>query len=215
MENSSGQGKQAVVPPEVDRWNWGAFFLGWIWGLANNVLIALLAFVPCVNIFMPFVLGMRGSAWAWQHKRWNSVEEFRKAQRGWAVAGFVLFGFGILCIVAGVFAFLLMFKHSEIAELSFQTVRRDPEAIRVLGTPMDTGFVLGSINSRGNSGSADISFSINGPKASGKVYTQATRDLGAWHIDRMELAIDGTPTRIPLVVAAPLAPGLPAKPGEL
>lgn len=42
MENTSGQGVAAVVPPELDRWNWGAFLLNWIWGIGNNTFIALL-----------------------------------------------------------------------------------------------------------------------------------------------------------------------------
>lgn len=64
MENTSGGGSNAMVPPEIDRWNWGAFLLTWIWGVGNNTFIALLMFVPFVNIVMWFVLGARGSAWA-------------------------------------------------------------------------------------------------------------------------------------------------------
>ena len=30
------------IPPEIDRWNWGAFLLNWIWGVGNNTFIALL-----------------------------------------------------------------------------------------------------------------------------------------------------------------------------
>jgi hypothetical protein len=28
--NTSGQGPNAVVPPEIKRWNWGAFLLNWV-----------------------------------------------------------------------------------------------------------------------------------------------------------------------------------------
>ena len=28
--NTSGQGAAAVLPPELKKWNWGAFFLSWI-----------------------------------------------------------------------------------------------------------------------------------------------------------------------------------------
>jgi hypothetical protein len=45
MDNTSGQGVGAVVPPEIDCWNWGAFLLNWIWGIGNNTFIALLMFV--------------------------------------------------------------------------------------------------------------------------------------------------------------------------
>lgn len=90
MENTSGQGKSAVVPPEIDRWSWGAFLLNWIWGLGNRVYIALLMFVPFVNIVMIFVLGAKGSAWAWKNKRWESVEHFKRVQRKWTIAGVIV-----------------------------------------------------------------------------------------------------------------------------
>jgi hypothetical protein len=61
--------RDAAVPPEVDRWNWGAFLLSWIWGIGNNTFIAFLTFVPFVGIVMPFVLGAKGSAWAWRTSR--------------------------------------------------------------------------------------------------------------------------------------------------
>ena len=44
-ENTSGQGSSAVVPKEVHGWNWGAFLLNWIWGIGNNVWLALLALI--------------------------------------------------------------------------------------------------------------------------------------------------------------------------
>lgn len=51
----------AEIPPELDRWNWGAFLLNWIWGIGNNTFIALLTFVPVVGVVMIFVLGAKGS----------------------------------------------------------------------------------------------------------------------------------------------------------
>ncbi|BAV45927.1 hypothetical protein MesoLj113a_40100 [Mesorhizobium sp. 113-1-2] len=57
----------AEIPAELDRWNWGAFFLNWIWGIGNSTFIALLALIPVVNLIMIFVLGARGSRWAWQN----------------------------------------------------------------------------------------------------------------------------------------------------
>jgi hypothetical protein len=34
------------IPPEIDRWNWGAFLLNWIWGVGNNTFIGLLTLIP-------------------------------------------------------------------------------------------------------------------------------------------------------------------------
>src|SRR5271166_458435 len=82
------------VPAEIDRWNWGAFLLNWIWGVGNNTYIALLTLVPFFGILiMPFVLGAKGSGWAWRNGRWDSVAHFKRVQRRWAIWGV------ILCIV--------------------------------------------------------------------------------------------------------------------
>lgn len=85
MENTSGQGKAAVVPEEVKGLAWGAFFWSFIWGIFNRTWIALLALVPLVGFVMPFVLLFKGREWAWRNKRWDSVEHFNKVQRRWAM----------------------------------------------------------------------------------------------------------------------------------
>ena len=199
MENTSGQGKDAPVPPEIDRWNWGAFLLTWIWGLANNVLVSLLMLVPCVVFVMPFVLGARGSRWAWQRRRWESVEQFQRVQRQWAQVGLALLGAALLFCVALVVTINFFMKQSDIYKLSYEEVSRNPAATSVLGTPVDTGMVQGSISTSGPSGSADISYSVKGPRAKGTLYTQATKTMGAWHIDAMELELEGKSPRVRLV----------------
>jgi hypothetical protein len=90
--NTSGQGPNAAVPPEVRGWNWGAFLLTWIWGIGNGTYIALLAFVPLVNLAMPFVLGAMGTSWAWRNKRWESIDQFKRVQRSWALWGLGVVG---------------------------------------------------------------------------------------------------------------------------
>ena len=44
-----------TIPAEIDRWNWGAFLLNWIWGIGNNTYIALLTFVPFFGFIWMFV----------------------------------------------------------------------------------------------------------------------------------------------------------------
>ena len=91
MDNTSGLGKDAVIPPGIKKWHWGAFFLNWIWGIGNNVWIALLCLIPMVNIVMIFILGANGNEWAWRSKRWDSIAHFKKMQRKWTVWGVGLF----------------------------------------------------------------------------------------------------------------------------
>ena len=99
--NTSGQGAQATLPAEIRGWNWGAFLLTWIWGLGNSTYIAFLTWVPFVGWAMGFVLGAKGSEWAWQNKRWDSVEHFKRVQRQWAWwgLGLVLLSIAIVALV--------------------------------------------------------------------------------------------------------------------
>jgi hypothetical protein len=90
MPGASGMGSGSFVPPEIKGWNWGGFLMTWIWGTGNNVwisFIALLSIVPylgwAISLTMSIILGIRGNEWAWQNKRWESVEHFKKTQRTW------------------------------------------------------------------------------------------------------------------------------------
>jgi hypothetical protein len=206
MENTSGQGPNAAVPPEIDRWNWGAFLLNWIWGIGNNTFIALLMFIPLANIVMPFVLGAKGSAWAWRNKRWESIEEFKAVQRSWAKWGIIVLLAFVALIAVAVFAAVTAIKSSDAYRLAATTVLQNQIVVRELGSPLSTGFPSGSIEVSGPSGKADISFSVEGPKGSGTVYVDAVKDLGKWKFNRIELEVDKTGKRIDLKNDADISP---------
>lgn len=102
VENTSGQGKVAVIPEEVRGWSWGAFGLSWIWGVSNGVWISLLVFVPYLGFIWPIVLGVKGNQWAWQHKRWDGIEHFRSTQGKWSIAGVIVFVVTIILVVVAI-----------------------------------------------------------------------------------------------------------------
>jgi hypothetical protein len=104
MENTSGQGEKADVPQEIVRWNWGAFFLSWMWGIRNKTYIAFLSIVPIVGFVMMIVLGMKGNEWAWQNKRWESVEQFQHEQKIWSKWGIRL---AKIFLIMGILGFIL------------------------------------------------------------------------------------------------------------
>lgn len=198
MENTSGQGQAAIVPPEIDRWNWGAFFLNWIWGIGNNTFIALLVFVPLLNLVMPFVLGAKGSSWAWKNRRWEGVEHFRRVQRNWGLAGIGVIVVFVGLMVAGMVVAIIAFGNSEAYLLGVSKLQSSQEATTVLGTPIQAGMPMGNISISGPSGSANISFNATGPKGKGVVYVDAARNMGQWKINRIELEIEGSGRRIDL-----------------
>ena len=191
------------IPPEIDRWNWGAFLLNWIWGVGNNTFIALLTLIPFFGlIIMPFVLGAKGSRWAWRNGRWDSVEHFKRVQRLWAIWGVIIW-LGGIAIFGGMFGgSFYFFKHSEAYQLGVSRLQSSPVAANVLGTPISTGFPFGKITFNGASGTAVLSFSASGPKASGMVFLEAVKKDGVWQITRLALKLDGRDGVIDLVNGA-------------
>jgi len=106
IENNSGKGKGFPLPEGVAGWSWGAFLLSWIWAIGNKTWIGLLALVPYVGIVITIYLGFKGREWAWQNKRWDSVEHFQRVQQRWSFWGVtivltaLILGIG-LAIMAG------------------------------------------------------------------------------------------------------------------
>ena len=101
-ENSSGQGKEGLVPGEIRGWSWGAFLLGWIWAIGHNkfdvAVYGLAAYTLSILLGPPgwlaelaisILLGVKGNEWAWQSKKWRSIEHFKKTQRSWAKWGII------------------------------------------------------------------------------------------------------------------------------
>ncbi|WP_323003751.1 cytochrome c oxidase assembly factor Coa1 family protein [Denitromonas sp.] len=185
IENTSGQGKTAMVPGQIDRWNWGAFLLNWIWGIGNKTYIAFLMFVPLVNIVMALMLGLKGSAWAWRNKRWDSVEQFRVVQRKWAYWALGLYAAMIALSVGLFFAVTALMAKSPAYTAAVERLQANEDVVRIVGQPMSFGSPSGGINSSGPSGSAELRFSVEGPAGSGTAFVEASERMGAWQIDGM------------------------------
>jgi hypothetical protein len=86
--NNSGQGGGTTLPGEIRGWSWGGFVFGWIWGIFNSVWLSFLGFIVP---FWSFVLGAKGKQWAWQNKKWDSIEHFKSTQHTWDLWGKILF----------------------------------------------------------------------------------------------------------------------------
>lgn len=178
-----GEPKDTPIPARLDRWNWGAFFLNWIWGVGNSTYIALLMFVPFLNIIMIFVLGAKGSKWAWKNRVWEDEAHFVKTQRNWARAGLVVF-IGVILFVPMMFLTITgAMKNSEAYKDSMREIRQDVRVIAELGKPIEPGLMLtGSINLNDADGSAELSIPVTGSKCSGTVISKATKEGGVWDI---------------------------------
>lgn len=187
----TNQTTQKEIPAEIKGWNWGAFFLNWIWGLFNNTFIALLCFIPCLNVIMPFVLGFKGNEWAWKNKNWESIEAFKATQRKWALAGLAVFTLVLLGSGAAIFGTFTLMKKSDVYQGSLQILGSNETIKSTLGEPIETGFfVTGNINVSVDSGTATISYSISGPKGEAKVYVNAHKKFDTWEYDEVSVELD-------------------------
>ena len=103
---------------EMKNFNWGAFGLGFIWGIGNNIYVKNLI-IPCIIVFvlwlfkilnviwhMPiigiplyigiifgplFYFGKNGNRWAWNERTWNSIQEFSATQKKWAIGVLIIY----------------------------------------------------------------------------------------------------------------------------
>ena len=96
---------------EVAKFNWGAMFGTWIWGLINKSYITLLA-IPLffTTGFIPFMIlcGIKGNEWAYESNK-KTLEEFHKSQSLQAgifsaIIPILFIILSIIGLVAGTFA---------------------------------------------------------------------------------------------------------------
>lgn len=178
-EYISGMGKDSVVPNEIKQWNWGAFLLNWVWGIGNSTYISLLMFVPLVNVVMIFVLGAKGSEWAWRNRTWRDIEHFKATQKKWRNAGFAL----VLIVLPLVFILLMNMMKGEAYDLSVDAVQSSPQVVSIVGENPKPGLlVLGEISYGGSGGTANLNYSISGSIGSAEVYVYARNLAGKWEL---------------------------------
>lgn len=186
QNNTSGEGKDALVPEELKGWNWGAFFLNWIWGIGNSTYIALLMFIPFVNLILPFVLGAKGNEWAWQNRSWRSVEHFQSTQRKWRNVSFVIF----LVVVPLLFIGIMSMLKGEAYDLSVREVQSNPNVLQIVGSNSKPSyFINGQISYNDSEGSANLNYSLKGDLGEVKVYVLAHQLNNKWKLDEV-LAVD-------------------------
>jgi hypothetical protein len=150
---------------------------------------------------MMFVLGARGSRWAWRNRAWRDAEHFRKTQRAWAIAGLAVWLAVIGTVSALVLSIPSILKNSEAYEMTMVAIRADEQVRAALGDDISTGFWTGgSINvEAGGSGQASLSIPLKGSKANGTATSHAVRTAGIWDLRLLVVTVDGQAPPIVLV----------------
>jgi len=124
-ESLGNRSSSIQIERELSRWNWGAFYFGWIWGVFNKVYVSLVQLVISIlsfavtvmgmgiiapifwliNIGISIWLGVKGSKMAWDNGAFRNLEHFRSSRHNWNVAAAIVFAVGVLLLII----FLLLF----------------------------------------------------------------------------------------------------------
>ena len=131
IRSRSGYWSHKEVNSFLKKWNWGAFFLSFVWGcfhkiywplyiLAANLVVSVLPFlmkgedlilavaiitwIVHLAVFVASVyLGINGSEMAWKLDVCNKdLGEFKKKEKRWATAGFITFCVGMSAVIVAV-----------------------------------------------------------------------------------------------------------------
>ena len=120
---------QKQLPYEIQRFNWGAFYFHWIWGIYNNCYMTFWSFASLLLVFVPFIgslaplgfsiwFGIKGNEWAWNNKEWKDIEHFNSVQITWAKATIVATIITLLLFVVAGISSALFIMYASIFALS-------------------------------------------------------------------------------------------------
>lgn len=111
------------------------------------------------------------------------------------VLAIAIFGMGIVGLVSGISKIL---KSSEPYQTAVARAKANEKVVTALGTPIEEGFPMGKVNTNNDTGDADLSIPLTGPKGKCTVYVVGTRSGGVWTYSKMSATITGTDESIDL-----------------
>ncbi|MFQ3632456.1 cytochrome c oxidase assembly factor Coa1 family protein [Roseiflexus sp.] len=103
---------------------------------------------------------------------------------------FVVIG---ICTGGVLFGVMGLIRDSDVVQGALAHAERDPQVAATLGTPLEIGWLFrGSIDS----GSANITLPLSGPRGSGEMIVEAVRREGVWQYRQLIVTIGDTGQRI-------------------
>ena len=124
---------------------------------------------------------------------------------GWLVAAaFALFLSFVAAILLLVFSLI---RNSDAAKLAIKTAESSPVLAEQIGSQVKIGwFVTGNIEVTPDTGSAELSIQVSGPKAKGTIHAEERKLAGQWHLDLLEFEKDDSSVWINLLPAETVKP---------
>lgn len=108
----------------------------------------------------------------WMQRHW----------KGLVVAILGLIAASILALVIAVVGLVMWsMRQSDVYRMAMQRARQNPEVVERLGTPIESGWLVsGSMNIENDSGTANLTIPIHGPRQQAKMYLDARKRMGEW-----------------------------------
>jgi hypothetical protein len=128
--------------------------------------------------------------------------EKSSAKRTWLIVGVAAFACVALvggCVAAIFFTVTGMLKETDAYRDSVQQLQANAQVMEILGPPVTAGIPSGQVHTTGPTGDAQLAIPVTGTKAHGVLYVEATRKMGIWKTDRLELEVAGRAERIVLI----------------
>ena len=119
----------------------------------------------------------------------------------WAVGCLTILAL-VAVLMASIALFVFtMFRHTDVFREAIARAEANPQVRAELGEPIHEGWwVMGQVRITGPSGRADISIPLKGSRKDGTLYAGAHKSAGRWTYDTLEVAVEGRPGRISLLV---------------
>ena len=106
----------------------------------------------------------------------------------------------VLMASIGLFVFT-MFRHTDVFREAVARSEANAQVRAELGEPIREGWwVMGQVRTTGPSGNASLSIPLKGSRKDGTLYAVAHKSAGRWTYDTLEMAVEGQPGRISLLV---------------
>lgn len=107
-------------------------------------------------------------------------------------------GCGLPLMCCGIFGAVTYFSVSKVIQgtpifaEAIEKANTNPEVTDALGSPVTPGMMLnGSVNQSGNTGSANFTIPLKGPKGEGSLQVDATMKGGKWTFDTLTADVAG------------------------
>ncbi len=103
--------------PFLEKWNWGAFLLSWIWAFGHGltlwgVLGLVVGFVPGVGglvaLGIAIYLGLKGNQLAWETGKYSSIEVLKETEQKWTKWAIIFFVIGLALFVVSMVAIFML-----------------------------------------------------------------------------------------------------------